>query len=530
MRPHDKLKVFATLLALVLAVFAGCSSKPTDTTDTDPTAPQRGGTLRFATIGEPPTLDMMATTLTVSVDVTSNIYEGLFTLDSHFLPQPMLAQTVKTEDQGLRWVITLRKGVLFHNGQEMTSDDVVASLNRWGKRTSGGHTLFQNLAKLDAPDRYSIVIRLKRPMSIVANLLAVRPGFAAIYPKSVIDAAGDGETRQYIGTGPYRFVSWRPNQFIELARFDNYQSRPEPADGMAGRRVAYMDKVHFIAVPEIQQRLQGVQTGLYDFASSISPDLYAGIQSIASIETMIVKPSFYPVIVFNKQQGIFRDIKMRQVMQVATGFQTMLQAAFGAPAFFRLDPSLNFKETKWWSDAGKTLYNQNNPALARQLLQAAGYRGQTIRILTTYEYDYLNKIAVVLKSQMEAIGMTASIAALDAATAQSRAKDPAAYDIYITSFLNFNDPGATSYWDETSSLSGLWVSPRKESLLQQIATESDDKKRLGLVSQFQQFWYEDVPMLKVGDGFTLRIWGRKVHGPGLTNSPLFYQYNNWLSK
>lgn len=533
MRTKYKWKEHTTLLlftALLLVVFAGCSSKPTETITEDSTTPQRGGTLRYATIGEPLTLDLMVTTNSLSVDVTSNIYEGLFTLDSHFVPQPMLAQTFKTEDHGRRWLIALRKGVLFHNGQEMTSDDVVASLNRWGKMTAGGRTLFQNLTKLEAPDRYSIVIHLKQPMSIVSSLLAIRPGQAAIYPKSVIDAAGGGDMKQYIGTGPYRFVSWQPNRFIELARFDKYQARTEPADGMAGRREAYLDKIRFIPVPEVQQRVQGVQTGLYDLASSISPDLYAGMKNIPSIETMIVKPSYYPVFTFNKKEGIFRDLKMRQAVQAAADFEPMMEAAFGDPAFYRLDPSLNFKETKWWSDAGKSLYNQNNPDKARLLLKAAGYRGQKIRILTTREYEYMYKLAVVLESQLEAVGMHASIEVVDNATLEQRRKVPSAFDMYTTSFLNFNDPGATPYWDETSPLSGWWVSPRKDSLLQQLATESDDSKRLGLVAQFQQLWYEDVPLLKVGDGFTLRIWSKKVHGPGLTKSPLFYQYNNWLSK
>jgi peptide/nickel transport system substrate-binding protein len=516
----------ATLVSILLAA---CSAGPAATLPVDST-PRSGGTLRFATIGEPPTLDMMATTLSISVDVTSNIYEGLFTLDSHFQPQPMLAQSFKTDDQGLRWVITLRKGVLFHNGQEMTSDDVIASLYRWGRMTSGGRTLFQNLSNLEAPDRYSIAIRLKKPMSIVTSLLSIRPGFAAIYPKSVIDAAGDGQLKEYIGTGPYKFGEWKRNQYIEIVRYGQYQARTEPADGMAGKREAYAEKIHFIPVPEAQQRVQGVETGLYDFATAITPDLYANTKKIPSIETMIVKPSFYIVFAFNKNQGLFCDLRMRQAVQAAADFQPMLQAAFGDPAFYRLDPSLNFKETKWWSDAGKAHYNQNNPAKAKQLLMAAGYRGQTVRILTTHEYDYMYKVAVVLRSQLEAIGMHASINAPDAAAASEHSKDSSAYDIYTTSFLNFNDPGATPYWDETSPLSGWWANPQKDFLLQQLAAESDDSNRLDLVSQFQKLWYEDVPLLKVGDGFTLRIWSRKVHGPGLTNSPLFYLYNNWLSK
>ncbi len=514
-RPRNKGMDSLTLLwlaALLATVFSGCSSNK-----------QR--VFRYSTVGEPSTLDMMGSIAVVTGDITSNIYEGLFAHDSHFIPQLSLAQSYKIEDQGLRCVIALRRGVLFHDGQEMISGDVIASLNRWMKMTAGGHTLFRNLAKLEAPDRYTIVIHLKKPMSIVANLLAVRPGQAAIYPKSVIDAAGEGKLKDYIGTGPYKFVSWHPNQYIELDRFDRYVGRTEPADGMAGRRETYLNRIHFIPVPNVQQRLQGVQTGLYDFAF-ISPELYASVGS-SPIETKIVKPYFYPVFVFNKKQGMFSELKMRQAVQASADFQPMLQAAFGDPDFYRLDPSLNFKETKWWSDAGKALYNQNNPARAKELLAEARYRGETVRILTTQDYFWMYKLAVVLKSQLEAAGMKVQLDVEDWPVLIQRWSDPGAYDIYTSGFVNFNDPGAAPYWDET--FAGWWSNPLKDSLMEQLATEPDDKKRLNLASQFQQLFYEDVPMLKVGDSFALLIWSREAHGPGLS-SQFPYLFNSWLSK
>jgi len=106
-----------------LARLAACTSTVIDTTSAEITTPQRGGTIRDATIGEPPMLDMMATTATITTTITTNIYEGLFTLDSHLSPKPSLAESYQIEDRGLSWVIDLRKGVLVHNGQEMTSED-----------------------------------------------------------------------------------------------------------------------------------------------------------------------------------------------------------------------------------------------------------------------------------------------------------------------------------------------------------------------------------------------------------------------
>jgi peptide/nickel transport system substrate-binding protein len=172
------LLVFTALLSVALAA---CGGGGTANKTSNNGAPQQGGTIKVATIGDPPTLDMMSTTVLITQEITTNIFEGLFTLDARFAPKPSLAQSYQEEDQGLTWKITLRQGVHFHNGQEMTSNDVLASLNRWGKIAQYGKTLFQDLDTLVAPDKYTIVIKLKKPMPILPVLLAVPQQQAAIY-------------------------------------------------------------------------------------------------------------------------------------------------------------------------------------------------------------------------------------------------------------------------------------------------------------------------------------------------------------
>ena len=168
---------------------------------------------------------------------------------------------------------------------------------------------------------------------------------------------------------------------------------------------------------------------------------------------------------------------MRKAVQAAADFQPMMQAAYGASNFYRLDPSLYFKETKWWSDSGKAFYNQNNPVKARRLLRDAGYHGQAVRILSTHQYDYFYKLAVVLQGQLKAIGMDPVLDVVDWATMNQRMGDPGAYDIYISSYPNFYEPGAGRFG--TGPGQGGGSTPEKDSLLMQLATELDDKKRLG---------------------------------------------------
>jgi peptide/nickel transport system substrate-binding protein len=122
-----------------------------------------------------------------------------------------------------------------------------------------------------------VVIHMKEPATAMLIDGLARPNnAAAIYPKEIIDAAGDQQIKEFIGTGPYRFVEHKPDRHIKVARFKDYGARAEPADGFGGKRIAYFDEILFIPVPDVTVRLAGVETGEYDFAMQIKQDQYAG--------------------------------------------------------------------------------------------------------------------------------------------------------------------------------------------------------------------------------------------------------------
>ncbi|PYN39908.1 MAG: peptide ABC transporter, partial [Candidatus Rokuibacteriota bacterium] len=98
-------------------------------------AQKKGGILKVGNLGEPPSLDAHWTTASITETLTNHIYEGLYSLDSSNRPIPMLAESHTVSKDGLVYTFKLRQGVKFHNGKEMTSEDVVASLARWGKQS-----------------------------------------------------------------------------------------------------------------------------------------------------------------------------------------------------------------------------------------------------------------------------------------------------------------------------------------------------------------------------------------------------------
>ena len=168
-------------------------------------SPQIGGVLRVAHMSEPPTLDIPWGTAQITSIIMRHVNEGLFIFDNTFRPIPLLADSHTVSDTGLRHTINLRKNVRFHNGDELTSADVVASLTRWGRVASLGKLLWKNVASVDTPDTYTVALNLRQPSSSLISGLAET--HAVIYPKTSIEAADGGELKEFIGTGPYRWSS-----------------------------------------------------------------------------------------------------------------------------------------------------------------------------------------------------------------------------------------------------------------------------------------------------------------------------------
>jgi peptide/nickel transport system substrate-binding protein len=318
----------------------------------------------------------------------------------------MLAEGHTVADGGRAYTIRLRRGVRFHNGKEMTSADVVASLNRWGRMAGTGKAIFKNVEAVEAKDPYTIVIHMKSPSGVLLAALARPNNGAAIYPKEVCDAAADGQLKEVIGTGPFRFVEHKPDRHIRLARFKDYAARTEAPDGYAGRRTAFVDEILFIPVPDVAVRLAGIETGDYHVAQQIKQDQYDRIKTMPGVAPRIVKPYGWSTAVLNQKQGPMTDKRLRQALQAALDMEPIMAAGFGHKDFYRLDPGLLFPEQPaWWAKTGGELYNQKSRARAQTLLKDAGYAGQPIRWITTQEYQWMYKNALVAKQQLEEAGL-----------------------------------------------------------------------------------------------------------------------------
>src|SRR2546428_502590 len=347
-----------------------------------------------------------------------------------------------------------------------------------------------------------------------------------IFPKEIVDAAGDIPVKESSGTGPSRSAEHKPARHVRLARFKDYVARTDAPDGgFGGRRTAYVDEILFIPVPDVAVRLAGVETGEYHVALQIQQDQYDRIKTMSGVVAVIVRPDSWSTAVLNHKQGLMTDKRIRQAFQAALDMEPVMAAGFGNKAFYRLDPALSFPEQpQWHSKAAGDLYNQKNPAKAKKLLQEAGYAGTPVRWITTKEYQWMYKNALVAKQQLEAVGFRIDLQVVDWATLVQRRNKPELWDAFSTG-ITFN-PEPAYITGVQCNWPGWWCHEDKERWLDAVARETDPRKRKAMWDKVQLLFYEDVGRVKFGDYFSLEVARKELRG--FRSTPELNFWNVWL--
>ncbi|MBA2290222.1 MAG: ABC transporter substrate-binding protein [Chloroflexia bacterium] len=485
-----------------------------------------GGELQIAIIGEPPAVaDAVFTTATITNNIAQQMFEGLFAYDESFNPQPMLIEDYDSSDDGLEFSFRLRSGVTFHNGDPMTSADVVASLNRWGEINGRGRLIYDRMNSIEATDETTVRMVFDQPSGVLPSFLARSE--AMITPASVAEAAGAEQipTDQLIGTGPFRFEEHAIDQYLRLVRFDDYVSRDEEPNGLAGRRTPYLDSIDFVPVPDESVRANGLITGEYHFADVLSADLAEMLELDPGVESINVQPYYWYSPHFNKAAGLFTNQALRHAVQLCFSQSESMLAGFGREEFVRFDASICGEETAWYSTAGSDAYDNPDLDQARALLEEGGYDGETVRWIATREYPYNFLMADYTRQQMEAIGMNVELVVSDWATLVQNRADPDAYEIFLTGHSQYSHPATQPFNDPTWP--GFWESEAKTDLVNAMIAETDPDALTTIIDDYTTLVWEEMPFVKCGDNFVLR--GRRTEVAGYVNVPDFFFWNVGLN-
>lgn len=505
------------LMTLLLLIVAGCSNdkEATGTTEGNSDANKEteavaGGTLNIAYSSEPITLDAQITGDTAAKDISRSIFESLVILDAEGNVQPDLAEKIEVSDDQKVYTFDIRKGIKFHNGKELTADDVEASLNRWIKLSSLGKTNFIG-ATVEKTGDYQVKLTLQTPNVNTLALLADPIPAAGIYPKEIVENAPDEGTAEIIGTGPYKLKEWKKNQYIALEKFEDYSS-----EGRTIQKQASLDGIQFNFISDESTRISGVTAGQYDIAVNISPDNAKQIESTSNVEN-IVSPGGFMGLFYNTKNGLFSNLKIRQAVNTLLDSEAILTGTYGSTEYYELTSSIVAKEfPNYYSEAGSDQYNLADPEKAKALLKEAGYNGEEVVIITTRDWLDSYNTSLVIQQQLESIGIKVKLEVQDTQTL---------FDTW-TSEKNW-DLAPVSWAGRATIFQGFWTvggAPveKSQKYLDAIKAVPTVEEAREEIDAAQQYVWDELPFTLIGHKKHIAAVSTKVTGYEFNLGPVFY--------
>lgn len=388
-------------------------------------------------------VDPIWTTALITTHHGNMIYDTLFATDDKLQIKPQMVDSWKVSDDKLTWTFTLRDGLEWHDGKSVTGEDCVASIKRWAAKDSMGQKLMTEVTELSAPDAKTIKMVLKEPYGLVIESLG-KPSanFAYMMPKRVAETDPNTQITDFTGSGPFVFKKdeWKPGEKAVYVKFDKYKPRNEPPSGLAGGKVAKVDRVEWITITDQQTQVNALLNGEIDMIETVPPDLLPLLQKDKNIKIMVTNTAGRQYEMrFNTLHKPFDNPKIREAALYALDQKPFLDANVGNPEYYKLCKSVfpcgsPLETTKGWDDK-----LSGNVAKAKELLKEAGYDGTPVVLLHQTDVAGHNQLATVAKPQLEAAGFKVDLQSLDWQTVVARrakkdAPDKGGWNAFFTSW------------------------------------------------------------------------------------------------
>ncbi|RCW62264.1 MULTISPECIES: ABC transporter substrate-binding protein [Halanaerobium] len=471
-----------------------------------------GGTLNAALQMSVAHLDSDNSTDSLITAMMNHVYEGLFEFDENLNLTPHLAESYQIGEDGLVYDVKLRENVTMHNGQTMNADDVIASFKRWLELNNGGQLVSPYFDRVEKIDQYNIRFKFKEPYAPFLNILAspVSNQKFVVRAEEVVNEFGSDVIDRHVGTGPYKYEEWVPDQKLVLTRFEDYSPSPREGSFFAGERIPYLDKIVFNFIPDAQVRVSGVQTGQFHFAEEVPRDQYSLFEANPNIDNVIIYPDRMSMLIFNNANPPFDNKYARQAIAYALDFEELGYAMIGNPKFWRLEPALHEEGNPWHvPDAGKGIYGVYDPEKAKELLDRAGYDGSPIVILSGQDNAMERQGAIAIQDQLEKIGVEVELQLFDRPTVVERRAKKEGWHIHLSPFIKIvPDPQIHQGWTGTNKWISNWDSEESREMDQifaEMLKEVDQEKRYKIVERMEAKLWDAVPYFNILDYSRLHI-------------------------
>lgn len=372
--------------------------------------------LRVVPFADLATLDPITTTAGNVQSHAFMVYDFLFGRDAKQVPKPQMVDTWTTSTDGLVWRFKLRAGLTFHDGAPVTSEDVIASLKRWGARDAHGRLLLAATQTMTAVDPATVEIKLKAPFGMMLDALSKSgSNVPAIMPKRIADSDPNKPITDPTGSGPFIFLrdEWKPGAKAVYAKNTKYVPRTEPADGSAGGKIVHVDRVEWLTLGDPQAAVLALQAGEIDFMENTPVDLIPDLKAKGLGLTITNTFGFQGMARLNHLHAPFNTPKARQALLYLVEQPRYLKAMWGDQDNWK--PCLAYLTcgSAFGSEAGIDADFGKSREKAKQMLAEAGYKGEPIVILQPTDLSFLANAGLLLAQDLRAIGATVELRSMD---------------------------------------------------------------------------------------------------------------------
>jgi peptide/nickel transport system substrate-binding protein len=455
--------------------------------------PKRGGTLVFGNSKDVTTPHPYVATSSIPRYIKESMYEPLIARDTEFNVHGHLAERWEHNADASVWTFKLRERVKFHNGKEMTAEDVVWSTNYIMDPENGAYgqsVLADNLARVEAPDKYTVRFTLKgaRPLFyvIVADI-----GRLSVIPA---ESLRRGETQLQgappPGTGPFKFEAFVPADHTTVVRFDDYWGG-----------AAYLDRIVFKVIARETARGNALRAGDVQMAERLPVELVLRVREgkVSGIQLQPAGLSGYRVLGFNHTSRWFQDKRMREAVALSIDQKAYMdEVTFG----LGVSPGAAVVPGSAWEKAMNVPARQRNLDRAKQLLREAGYNGEPVTLIA--ERGQGEPIVESLSRMIREAGVNVQVQTLESGVYDERQMKgdfdltPAGHSAEIEPGLNLDENYRCETGPTRKSNKIGYCNPELNKLLDQYHAEADRTKRIDLHARGIRMVYDDVAEVHLG--------------------------------
>ncbi len=381
-------------------------------------------TLRVAPHAELKVLDPIWTTAYITRSHGYLVYDTLFSMNEMLEPEPQMVDTWSLSDDKKTWTFKLREGLKWHDGTNVTAEDCVASLERWGKRDGEGQLLFKNIKNLSATDDKTIEMKLHITDGFVPNVLAkLSSNVPFMMPKRIAQTDPFTAIKDPIGSGPYIFKKdeWIPGKKVVYVKNENYVARTEKTSLAAGSKLPKLDRIEWKFYSDRTAAANALLNREVDYVESVATKDIPMLEGKRGIVIAFTDPLGNVAMArFNSLIPPFNDVAVRRAVIMAMDQNDYMSASLGDQKYWRTCYSVFPCGTEFENDAGNDVMKVASLEVAKQALQKTNYDGTPVVIFNPTDIPVISAFTQVTAEKLRQIGMKVEIQDMTWATLVER--------------------------------------------------------------------------------------------------------------